>query len=112
VRDPGNVGTLLRTADAFDASVALSSGCGDTTGPKAVRASMGALFRVPTGGVRGGRSSARRTRLARRTPLAELDLGPQVTFVLGAEREGPSGRAAARRPTRSRRSRSPSTRTR
>src|SRR5688572_31799625 len=48
VHDPGNVGTLLRTADAFGASLALSSGCGDLTGPKALRASMGALFRVPT----------------------------------------------------------------
>ena len=88
VRDPGNVGTLLRTADAFDASVALSSGCGDPTGPKAVRASMGALFRVPTAAFEeAGRP---RVALVSRggTPLAELDLGPQLTFVLGAERDG------------------------
>src|SRR2546423_14297458 len=37
VADPGNVGTLIRTADAFGASVALSSGCADPTGPKALR---------------------------------------------------------------------------
>jgi TrmH family RNA methyltransferase len=88
VRDPGNVGTLLRTADAFDSSVALSSGCGDPTGPKAVRASMGALFRVPTAPFEdAGRP---RVALVSRggTPLAELDLGAKVTFVLGAEREG------------------------
>jgi RNA methyltransferase, TrmH family len=38
VGDPGNVGTLLRAADAFGAGVALSDGCADPTGPKAVRA--------------------------------------------------------------------------
>ncbi len=47
VGDPGNVGTLLRAADAFGAGVALSEGCADPTGPKALRASMGSLFRVP-----------------------------------------------------------------
>ena len=43
VGDPGNLGTILRTADALGpAFVALSDGCADPTGPKAVRASMGA----------------------------------------------------------------------
>src|SRR3954469_12353293 len=51
VGDPGNVGTLLRAADAFGAGIALSEGCADPTGPKAVRASMGSLFRVPLSGV-------------------------------------------------------------
>ena len=50
VGDPGNVGTLLRAADAFGAGLALSDGCADPTGPKAVRASMGSLFRVPLSG--------------------------------------------------------------
>ena len=45
VADPGNVGTLLRAADAFGAGVALSSGCADPTGPKALRAAMGATCR-------------------------------------------------------------------
>src|SRR5262249_29436555 len=47
IGDPGNVGTLLRTADAFGAGVALSQGCADPAGPKALRASAGAIFRVP-----------------------------------------------------------------
>ncbi len=45
VRDPGNVGTVLRSAQAFGASgVAFGPGCADPYSPKAVRASMGAIF--------------------------------------------------------------------
>jgi RNA methyltransferase, TrmH family len=48
VGDPGNVGTVLRSAHAFGAScVALGPGCADPHSPKAVRASMGAIFAVP-----------------------------------------------------------------
>jgi TrmH family RNA methyltransferase len=88
VHDPGNVGTLIRTADAFDASIALSRGCGDPTGPKALRASMGAVFRVPL--AQFDEAGAPRVALVSRggTPLPELPLGDEVTFVLGAEREG------------------------
>ena len=49
VADPGNVGTLIRTADAFGAAVQLSDGCADPTGPKALRASAGSIWRVPIG---------------------------------------------------------------
>jgi len=48
VQDPGNVGTILRTADAFFADgVFLLPGCADLYGPRTVRASMGAVFRCP-----------------------------------------------------------------
>jgi TrmH family RNA methyltransferase len=47
VGDPGNVGTVLRSAQAFGAScVALGPGCADPHSPKAARASMGAIFSV------------------------------------------------------------------
>ncbi len=46
VQDPGNVGTILRTADAFDCDgVLLVNACADLYNPKTVRATMGAIFR-------------------------------------------------------------------
>ena len=48
VQDPGNVGTILRTADAFRADgLFLVNGCADLYNPKTVRATMGAVFRCP-----------------------------------------------------------------
>lgn len=46
VQDPGNLGTILRTADALDIPVVLLEGCADPYSHKVVRASMGAVFRV------------------------------------------------------------------
>ncbi|MEA2219406.1 MAG: methyltransferase, TrmH family, partial [Solirubrobacteraceae bacterium] len=69
VADPGNVGTILRSALAFGAScVALGPGCADPFGPKAVRASMGALFGVP---------------VARAPGVAELP-GERIALVAGS----------------------------
>jgi TrmH family RNA methyltransferase len=89
VHDPGNVGTLLRAADALGpAFVALSRGCADPTGPKALRASMGAVFRVPL--IAFDAAPRPRVALLPRAPreLHELEVGETVTFVLGAERDG------------------------
>lgn len=47
IQDPGNLGTILRTADAFDLPVLLTNGCADPFSEKTVRASMGAVFRRP-----------------------------------------------------------------
>lgn len=47
IQDPGNLGTILRTADALDVPVALLEGCADPYSHKVVRASMGAVFRRP-----------------------------------------------------------------
>jgi TrmH family RNA methyltransferase len=97
VGDPGNVGAILRAADGLGpAFVALSAGCADPTGPKALRASMGAVFRVPLG--RFEDAPGRRIALVAHggEPLHDLDLGGRVTFVLGSEREGlPESVAAA-----------------
>lgn len=46
IQDPGNVGTILRTADALNVPVALLEGCADPYSHKVVRASMGAVFRT------------------------------------------------------------------
>ena len=89
VGDPGNVGTLIRSAAALGpAFVALSEGSADATGPKALRASMGALFRVPL--LAFDDAPGRRIALVAHggVPTAELDLSGPTTFVLGAEREG------------------------
>ena len=86
--DPGNVGTLIRSADAFGAAVALSEGCADPLSQKALRASAGAIFRVPLvpWNERPGRQIALDARGA--VPLTGVDLTPPVTIVLGAERAG------------------------
>ena len=49
IQDPGNLGTILRTADAWDRPVVLTPGCCDAYSHKTVRASMGAVFRTPPG---------------------------------------------------------------
>ena len=46
IQDPGNLGTIVRTADALDIPVAMLEGCADPFSHKVVRASMGAVFRV------------------------------------------------------------------
>jgi TrmH family RNA methyltransferase len=89
VGDPGNVGTALRAALAFGAdSVALGPGCADPFGPRAVRASMGAIFAVALARVDAvDELPAPRVALAARAgaPLR----GPgEGTLLVGAEREG------------------------
>jgi RNA methyltransferase, TrmH family len=86
--DPGNVGALVRTADAFGAGVALSDGCADPLGPRALRASAGAIFRVPL--LDWDDLGDRRIALLAHDgePVADADLEPPLTFLLGSEREG------------------------
>jgi RNA methyltransferase, TrmH family len=89
VGDPGNIGTLLRAADGLGpAFLTVSAGSADLTGPKALRASAGSVFRVPVG--RFDESPAPKIALVAHggTPLRELELSERATFVLGAEREG------------------------
>jgi len=88
VADPGNVGTLLRTADAFGAAIALSPECADPLGPRALRASAGAIFRVPL--VPWDAVPERGIALVAHggTRLEDVPLDPPATLYLGSEREG------------------------
>jgi TrmH family RNA methyltransferase len=91
VGDPGNVGTVLRSAQAFGASsVAFGPRCADPHSPKAVRASMGAIFSVALARVASvAELPGERIALAADAlePLAAGE-GGEITLLVGAEREG------------------------
>jgi TrmH family RNA methyltransferase len=94
IADPGNVGTILRSALAFGAaSVALGPDCADPYGPKAVRASMGALFAVPLAPI-AARTTLPGTTIALDAradeTLADIAAGLDgpLTLLVGAERTG------------------------
>jgi RNA methyltransferase, TrmH family len=102
VEDPGNVGTIIRSAHALaDATVVLGPGCADPYSPKAVRASMGSIFAKPPARAELAEIGARPLALdpdAERE-LAGVDLSPPLVLVLGSERgEIPEGLETARIP--------------
>jgi RNA methyltransferase, TrmH family len=89
VNDPGNVGTALRGALAFGAaSVALGPGTADPYGPKAVRASMGALFEVPVVRVRSVEELPGHKIALVAHGGDPLEPDGDTTLVVGAERDG------------------------
>jgi RNA methyltransferase, TrmH family len=97
VHDPGNVGTVLRSAAAFGASsVAIGPDTADPFGPKAVRASMGAIFSVPVARV-ASVAQLPAPRVALVAGAGDRLQGPgDGTLVIGAERTGlPQGVVAA-----------------
>jgi TrmH family RNA methyltransferase len=94
VGDPGNVGTVLRSAQAFGAScVAFGPGCADPHGPKAVRASMGAIFatalaRVADVSELPGEKIALDGRAEEVLRGPEAGPGDAITLLVGSERDG------------------------
>ena len=99
VEDPGNVGTIIRSAHALaDATVVLGPGCADPYSPKAVRASMGSIFDRPPARATidelDGQKIALSVTAERR--LSEVEVTPPVVLVMGSERgELPAGAQAA-----------------
>lgn len=75
IQDPGNLGTILRTADAFGIPVALTNGCADPYSGKTLRASMGAVFRTAP------KQIALERVLASGVPVAATALTPQAADI-------------------------------
>lgn len=97
VQDPGNVGTLLRTAFALGATGAiLLAGTADLTNPKVVRAGMGATFRLPTAVAQDGEFAKWVAEhevtvwaaAAAGTPLSRLAVPDRLALVVGNEGAG------------------------
>jgi RNA methyltransferase, TrmH family len=95
VHDPGNVGAVLRSAEAFGASsIALGPKTADPFSPKAVRASMGAVFAVPLAQATAiGDLPGVKIALVARAGLALAEVGPHspdddLTLLIGGERAG------------------------
>ena len=97
IQDPGNLGTILRTADALDVPVALLEGCADPYSHKAARATMGAVFRrevVQTTWQEAGRACAEQgipvavTALSRRAEDLRRSPLNQMAVVIGSEGRG------------------------
>jgi TrmH family RNA methyltransferase len=97
ISDPGNAGTLLRSAEAFGAAGALFGRGGvDPYAPKVVRAAMGSLFRLPVatvdaGWLPGAAKTAGRLIVAadvEGTDVAQASLPPNVLLAVGNERRG------------------------
>ena len=91
VHDPGNVGTVIRSAHALaDGPVILGPGCADPWSPKAVRASMGSVFARPP--ARRAFEDLRGTTIGlvpdHGEQIAAIRVAPPVVICLGSEREG------------------------
>jgi len=104
VQDPGNVGTVIRSAHAFGAGVALSKGCADLYNPKTVRATMGSIFHAPVArevetveflrrAVAAGFATAAAVPEGGEAPSAVLE--GKIVVVVGAEGSGLPGEVVA-----------------
>ena len=97
IQDPGNLGTMLRTADALNVPVVLLEGCADPYSHKVVRSSMGAVFRTPV--VQATWAEVREKCAAAGIPVAVTALSDraedirnadlrQMAVVIGSEGQG------------------------
>ena len=97
IQDPGNLGTILRTADALDTPVCLLEGCADPYSPKVVRSSMGAVLRTPV--IQSTWEEVRKSCISAGIPVAvtalsdrakdlrQADVG-SMAVVIGSEGQG------------------------
>ena len=111
VQDPGNLGTIIRTADAVGAlGIILLEGCVDAFSPKVVRASMGSLFHLPviqdvfpeevlTWCYRHGYEPAA-TALKNAQNMYKADLSKKMAFIFGNEANGVAEELQAAAETR------------
>lgn len=83
IQDPGNIGTILRTADALNVPVVLLEGCADPYSHKVVRSSMGAVFRTPV--VQSSWDEARQACTAAGIPIAVTALSDRAKDIRQAE---------------------------
>lgn len=100
IQDPGNLGTVIRTAEALGLSgLLLSDGCCDVYNPKVLRSSMGGVFRLPM--IQVGNMARTVTALQEKgmnafacvvnsqaTPITEVAFGPGSVAVIGNEGNG------------------------
>ena len=102
VEDPGNVGTIIRSAHALaDATVVLGPGSADPYSPKAVRASMGSIFTRPPASATLDALDGHKVALdvTAERELRDVDVTPPVVWVLGSERgDLPTGVEGVRIP--------------
>ena len=99
IQDPGNLGTILRTADALDVPVVLLPGCADPYSHKVVRSSMGAIFRTPVmeADFETVKTACEKANIplavtALRADAADIRTAPisQMAVVIGSEGQGVS----------------------
>ena len=83
IQDPGNLGTMLRTADALEIPLVLLEGCADPYSHKVVRSSMGAVFRTPV--IRSTWAEVQAGCKAAGIPIAVTALSDRAKDIRGAE---------------------------
>ena len=95
VQDPGNVGTIIRTADAFGFdAVFLSKGCADVYSPKVVRSTMGSIFHLPViqdvtvEEVKSIGNMVYSSTLEKAEFLEKIEIPKKFTLVIGNEGNG------------------------